>query len=179
MRRSLLILCALAAPLAAQQQQSRDANPSLTAAKGVWMIAHNFVMQTARQVPESLYSFKATPDVRSLGGILGHVADAERMLCNPTGNKLNFNPVSEKLTTKREIMQALTEAAASCDAAYAMSDAAATAAPIDFFGMPANRMFAAQFNGAHTMEHYGNLVTYMRLNKITPPSSQPSAPRTP
>jgi hypothetical protein len=179
MRRSLLILCAVAAPLTAQQQQSRDANPGLTAAKGVWMIAHDFVMKTAEQVPESLYSFRPTPEVRSLGGILGHVADAERMLCNPTGNKLNFNPVNEKLTTKAEIIKALKDAAASCDAAYAMADAAATAAPIDFFGRPANRMFVAQFNGAHTMEHYGNLVTYMRLKKITPPSSQPSAPRTP
>ena len=29
------------------------------------------------------------------------------------------------------------------------------------------------FNSGHTYEHYGNLVTYMRLNGITPPTSQP------
>jgi hypothetical protein len=28
------------------------------------------------------------------------------------------------------------------------------------------------FNTAHDFEHYGNLVTYMRLNKMVPPSSQ-------
>jgi hypothetical protein len=28
------------------------------------------------------------------------------------------------------------------------------------------------FNTSHLNEHYGNLVTYMRLNKIVPPSSQ-------
>jgi hypothetical protein len=27
----------------------------------------------------------------------------------------------------------------------------------------------------HTWEHYGNLVTYMRLNGILPPSSEPPA----
>ncbi len=30
------------------------------------------------------------------------------------------------------------------------------------------------FNIAHSYEHYGNLVTYMRLNKIVPPSSEKS-----
>ena len=29
------------------------------------------------------------------------------------------------------------------------------------------------FNTSHNFEHYGNLVTYMRLNKIVPPSSAP------
>jgi hypothetical protein len=28
------------------------------------------------------------------------------------------------------------------------------------------------FNTGHSYEHYGNLVTYMRLNKIVPPSSE-------
>ncbi len=28
------------------------------------------------------------------------------------------------------------------------------------------------FNTAHNYEHYGNLVTYMRINKIVPPSSE-------
>jgi uncharacterized damage-inducible protein DinB len=28
------------------------------------------------------------------------------------------------------------------------------------------------FNMAHDFEHYGNLVTYMRLNGMVPPSSQ-------
>jgi hypothetical protein len=32
------------------------------------------------------------------------------------------------------------------------------------------------FNIAHTMEHYGNLVTYMRLKGIVPPSSTPPPP---
>jgi hypothetical protein len=27
-------------------------------------------------------------------------------------------------------------------------------------------------NGAHDYEHYGNIVTYMRLKGLTPPSSQ-------
>ncbi len=29
------------------------------------------------------------------------------------------------------------------------------------------------FNDSHLNEHYGNLVTYMRLKGIVPPSSEP------
>jgi hypothetical protein len=38
--------------------------------------------------------------------------------------------------------------------------------------MKATRIGLMDFNTAHTMEHYGNLVTYMRLKGIVPPSSE-------
>jgi hypothetical protein len=41
-----------------------------------------------------------------------------------------------------------------------------------FFGMKATRIGLMDFNTAHTMEHYGNLVTYMRIKGIVPPSSE-------
>jgi uncharacterized damage-inducible protein DinB len=171
MRRSLLLLL-VASPLLAQQQQGATANAAVSVANNVWMMAHGYVLRAAEQVPESLYSFKPTPEVRSLGAILGHIADAERMLCiGATGGGITPNPVNEKKTGKAEIVQALKDAAASCAAAYAQPDAATTA-PVDFFGMKVNRMFTLQFNGAHTMEHYGNIVTYMRMKGLTPPSSQ-------
>jgi hypothetical protein len=56
-----------------------------------------------------------------------------------------------------------------------MTDAKA-AETVKFFGMTITRLGAMDFNTAHNMEHYGNLVTYMRLKNIVPPSS---APRTP
>jgi len=39
------------------------------------------------------------------------------------------------------------------------------------------RIGAMDFNIAHTMEHYGNLVTYMRIKGIVPPSSEPAPGR--
>jgi hypothetical protein len=35
---------------------------------------------------------------------------------------------------------------------------------------------AMDFNIAHNMEHYGNLVNYMRIKGIVPPSSEPWQP---
>jgi hypothetical protein len=42
--------------------------------------------------------------------------------------------------------------------------------------MRITKLGAMDFNTAHTMEHYGNLVTYMRINGIVPPSSEPRQP---
>ena len=56
-----------------------------------------------------------------------------------------------------------------------MTDAKA-AETVKFFGMNITRLGALDFGTAHNMEHYGNLVTYMRLKGIVPPSSEPKAP---
>ena len=43
---------------------------------------------------------------------------------------------------------------------------------INVFGNQRPKLFALNFNIAHDMEHYGNMVTYMRIRGMTPPSSQ-------
>ena len=40
------------------------------------------------------------------------------------------------------------------------------------FGRAASRLHALEFNMGHDFEHYGNLVTYMRMKGLVPPSSQ-------
>ena len=63
-----------------------------------------------------------------------------------------------------------------CDNAYAKLNDAKAAETVKFFGMNITRLGAMDFNTAHTLEHYGNLVTYMRLKNIVPPSSTPRPP---
>jgi hypothetical protein len=40
------------------------------------------------------------------------------------------------------------------------------------FGMKTTRLGALVLNATHNGEHYGNLVTYLRINGMVPPSSQ-------
>jgi hypothetical protein len=47
---------------------------------------------------------------------------------------------------------------------------------IKLFGNDAPRMSALIVNNMHNMEHYGNLVTYMRIKGIVPPSSEQPPP---
>ena len=131
------------------------------------------VLRTAEKVPENLYEFKPTPDVRSLGALLGHIADGNNLLCGlaGTGNS-NVDQSNEKKTTRADLVAALKASYAACDKVFAeTTDANATTA-VDFFGQKQTRLGMLAFNNSHMWEHYGNLVTYMRLKNIVPPSSE-------
>ena len=69
-------------------------------------------------------------------------------------------------------MQALNAAFAYCDKAYdGMTDAHA-AEMVKFFGREQAKLTVLAFNNAHNDEHYGNMVTYMRMKGLVPPSSE-------
>lgn len=170
MRRSLLLLAVIAAPLGAQVQQS--ANVQVNATKSLFMMAHNNVLRAAEQVPESLYTFKPTPDVRSFGQLVGHVANAQGMICAAAaGTTPARSENAENMTAKADIVAALKASATACEGALSMTDATAQQ-DVSLFGMKGTRLWALNFNAAHTMEHYGNIVTYMRLKGLVPPTSQ-------
>jgi uncharacterized damage-inducible protein DinB len=140
-------------------------------------------MKTAEKVGEDLYSFKPTPDVRSLGGVLGHIADGNKLLCTAaSGQDVDFEKfmkdpsgflVHEKKTTKADIIAALNETKAFCESVFAKIDDTSGQETVPWFGgqKMAKLLVLTQANN-HTWEHYGNLVTYMRLKGIVPPSSE-------
>ena len=175
------MLLVAASPVLAQQQQGASgaagavaANASINAAKSIWQLSSGFVARSAEQMPESLYSFKPTPAVRSFGQIIGHVADSQYMFCSAAlGEKSPQTGSFEKdVTTKAALIKALKDASTYCDRAYAQNDVA-SAAPVTMFGtFNTTKMGALVMNAAHDYEHYGNLVTYFRLKGMTPPSSQ-------
>jgi uncharacterized damage-inducible protein DinB len=133
----------------------------------------SFVLRTAEKVPENLYAYKPTPEVRTLGAVIGHIADGNNFLCGMAGGaKAAPNRENEKKTTRAELVAALKASFDACDKVFAeTTDANATAA-VDFFGQKQTRLGMLAFTNNHMWEHYGNLVTYMRLNNIVPPSSE-------
>jgi uncharacterized damage-inducible protein DinB len=160
----VIAVLAFASPAAAQNQSVNSVKPLYDMAKG-WIIA------SAEKVPEEHYSFKPTPEVRSFGQILGHVANASYMFCSgATGGSNPSSGDAEELTSKAELVAAVKAAFAYCDEAYAMTDARAMES-VTFFQQTNTRLWVLAFNVSHDFEHYGNLVTYMRLKGIVPPSS--------
>lgn len=160
----------LLAPSLAQAQ-----NPWMAAIKAQHDQAKGYIMKTAEVVPENLYSFKATPEVRSIAQLLGHIADATNSICgNAGGGKAAPIGAEKSMTTKAQLTKALQTAFDVCDKTIAgMTDAQAAETTKFFIGGQSTRGMIIAFNTAHNFEHYGNLVTYMRLNKIVPPSSAP------
>lgn len=160
----ILALSAVATPAAAQNQAVNSVKPLYDQVKG-WIIA------SAEKVPEADYSFKPTPEVRSFGQLVGHVANASYMFCSGAlGSQSPSQQDLEELTSKAELVEAVKAAFAYCDEAYAMTDAKALES-VDFFNQTNNRLWVLNFNVAHDFEHYGNMVTYMRLKGMVPPSS--------
>ena len=162
------LACVMLLPALAQAQ-----NPWMASIKAQHDQVKGYILKTAEAVPENLYSFKATPEVRSIGQLLGHIADATNSICgNAGGGKAAPIGAEKSMTTKAQLTEALKTAFAVCDKTIAgMTDAQAAETTKFFVGGESTRGMIIAFNTSHNMEHYGNLVTYMRLNKIVPPSS--------
>lgn len=167
----VLVIAMTTATLAAQAGTGATSHPAILHAQAEAIRA--LVLRTAEKVPEDLYGFKPTPDVRSLGGVLGHIADGNLLLCGiANGDKPAFAQVNEKKTTRAELVAALKDSFATCDKVFAATTDANVATPVDLFGQKETRLGVLAFTNSHMWEHYGNLVTYMRLKNIVPPSSE-------
>jgi|SRR5262245_21613690 len=171
----LTILFALATGAASAQTPSADMGYSATLARS-WANISNLVAKSAEAMPEANYAFKPTPDVRSFGELVGHLAEEHYMICaGAKGEKSPKDGVAfEKITAKAELVKAINESIAYCTAIYgATKDEAATNQPT----APGRRdtpFRALLLNVTHDSEHYGNMVTYLRIKGIVPPSSQPT-----
>lgn len=176
----LIILIATAAVALAQGSPKAappvtPANPFATHTKLNYWGGKVVLLRTAEQVPEEYYSFKPTDAVRSFGQILGHVADAQYYFCSIARGEKNPLPNIEKTkTSKADLIAALKDAFAYCDQAYeGMTDSSGTEM-VKLMGFDTPKLGVLIANNQHVSEHYGNLVTYMRLKNIVPPTSDPA-----
>jgi uncharacterized damage-inducible protein DinB len=171
-----LLTAALLFTLVASAQDT-PANPLVTVSKNIYAISKNDILGSVAKIPDDLWSFQPTKDVRTIAQLFAHIADGQYEFCGVAAEGKSVSKDIEKtLKTKAEIVPALKDAFAYCDAAYAKMTDAGAAELVGFFGMRITKLGAMDFNTAHTMEHYGNLVTYMRINGIVPPSSEPRQP---
>ena len=125
------------------------------------------IMKAAETMPESKYSYRPTKDVRSFGEIVTHVADISYFLCSTAkGDAIPAKPTSK--SSKTEISAYLKASFDYCDGVYPKFTDAHLNDPADFFGFKTNKMFILTQAGNHDALHYGNLVTYLRLNGLEP-----------
>jgi uncharacterized damage-inducible protein DinB len=171
--RRLLLFCVIATPLAAQQQQAADpSRVAVAAARANWISAHNYIVRSAEQMSEADFAFKPVATVRTFGQIVGHVADDEMGWCAQIlGEPMKQTQFEKTLTAKADLIKAIRDAGAYCEKAYAMTDAQAAAITTIWNGQQP-KIRGLMDNATHDWEHYGNIVTYMRMKGMVPPSSQ-------
>lgn len=164
----------IASPVVAQGANANSASSAVGTAGSVWKSVSNYLVRAAEQMPEADYAFRPTADVRSFGQLIGHVAGAQYMMCAVALGEKDRpeNDIEKTKTTKAELVEALKASSEYCARAYAQSDADASAMT-KIYGQDHTKLWVLVSNATHDNEHYGNIVTYMRIKGMVPPSSQP------
>ena len=172
--KTALAIFALAAAVSAQE----PGNPLVNTSKGLYAISKGDVLGSVEKIPDDLWSYQPTKDVRTIGQLFAHIADGQYEFCGVAVEGHSVSKDIEKtMKTKAEIVPALKAAFAYCDSAYGNMTDSNAAEIVSMFGRKLTKLGVMDFNVAHNMEHYGNLVTYMRLKGIVPPSSAPKTPK--
>ena len=173
----------LAIPAAAQTgQQTSPKDPMATWLHNAFNSNRKNIEKSAEKVSEDLYGLRPGPqeEVRTFGQILGHLANFNYLWCSQAKGEKNPGQGSdfEKLSSKAGLLRALSDAFTYCDGAYsALTDPSGLEiiAVTQENGRQAQvpRMSLLVLNYGHNNDHYGNMVTYMRIKSIVPASSEP------
>jgi uncharacterized damage-inducible protein DinB len=186
-RLSLLLATLSAVPVAvfaqapasapATPSPSATANPISTSTAKMYMMLSGMVLAAAEKMPEENYSFKPTPDVRSFGQLVGHLADSQYFFCSTVAGEAKppAGGFEKSKTSKADLVAALKDAVAYCAKTYAGMTDAKGGEMMKMMNFELARLTVLSANTAHDYEHYGNMSTYMRLKGIVPPSSEKSA----
>jgi len=179
----VLLGIVLAIPAAAQTAQpSSPKDPMATWLHNAFNNNRRNIEKSAEKVPEELYGLRPGPqiEVRTFGQILGHLANFNYLWCSQAKGEKNPAQGSdyEKLSSKALLLRTLNDSFTYCDAVYSsLTDASGleivTVTQENGRQAQVPRMSLLVLNYGHNNDHYGNLVTYMRIKGIVPASSEP------
>lgn len=141
----------------------------------------NYLIISAQMMPESGYSFRPTPDVRTFGEQITHAAGANYSFCNQAGVPPGFErrnaPSLQSVTTKPAIVKAIEDSVAYCSSVIAAASEAWLLESAPNLGgagsgrISGARAYALIYAGIHGAEDYGTITTYLRMQGLVPPST--------
>jgi uncharacterized damage-inducible protein DinB len=168
MRLKVAALLLISVPLFAQE------NPYTAHSRFTLSAISKILLSAAEKMPEEHFTFRPVETVRTFGQIVGHVADSQYLFCSIASGAKNPAPkIEQTKTSKADLVAALKEAFTYCESSYAAMNDVAGAEKTKFGGREMPKLGIFSINQAHTMEHYGNMVTYMRMKGVVPPTSDP------
>lgn len=169
--RAFVLLAIGAAPAFGQATSPEDLRSNMDYARTAWRQVRSNLVQAASEAPEAIYAYRPTPDVRTYGQILDHIAASQDGYCRMAlGERPVRSGAGTGATLKAEVLEALRLSNELCERAYSQPDDEA-ALPA-YGGTRDSRFHVLLANVLHDGEHYGNIVTCLRLNGIVPPSSR-------
>ena len=151
---------------------AQELNPLSADLKRAYATVKNDILKSAEKMPEESYSFKPAPRVRSFGQILGHLAEEQYFFCSAVRGEQKAVDIEKAKTTKAELLYALHDSFAYCDPVYDGLTDAAAAQTIKVGKSERTKAGMLWGNTIHINSHYGNLVTYLRIKGLVPPSTE-------
>jgi hypothetical protein len=146
-------------------------NPTVSGeVKQNYMRTKDLLMRAAAKMPEDGYLLKATPEVRTFAQAIGHISEAQAMICGGIIGQPAKADTSK--TAKADVIAELKKSFDLCDRAYDSINESNTSqvGGAGFMGGTlAGRLYG---NLLHDNEMYGTIVVYLRLKGIVPPSSE-------
>lgn len=159
-----------------------DSSTTTGAAAATYRGLKNFIVRSADKMPAEHFTYQPTPEVRSFGQLLAHIADGNYLLCSPALGEANpsgtvMDKIEKENLAREALLTRLKESFTYCDRAYAALSEANGSEKVAFLSTQRSRAGVLWFHISHAYEHYGNLVTYMRMKGVVPPSSEPRSTR--
>jgi uncharacterized damage-inducible protein DinB len=126
------------------------------------------------RMPEEHFTFKPVPEVRSFGESVAHVADAQARNCNLVSGAGSKTLDADKKKTKVELVAALKESFAICDAAFAAltESGAREMVTMGQSGFQLSKLSLLVSMISHSNEQHGYMAMYLRLKGIVPPATE-------
>jgi hypothetical protein len=193
---SIALLCAAttAPTLRAQGGATPQQQPPTVASvlNMYYGIVEQQVVSAAEAMPEDKYSFAPTngefKGVRTFAEQVKHIGYANHLFFGPLmGENIDAKSIEQnangpaELKTKAEIVQYLKDSFALGHRALSTITAENEVAPLAKPVLPflSTRLGIANIGAFHPMDHYGQMVEYLRMNGIIPPASRPRPPQPP
>jgi DinB family protein len=191
---TIAVLCATAAAapiLRAQGSATPQQPPTVASVLDTYYgIVERQVVSAAEAMPEDKYGFAPTSGefkgVRTFAEEVKHIGFTNHLFFGPLmGENIEAKSVEQNangpadLKTKAEIVQYLKDSFALGHRAIATITSENEIAPLakPVFPFLSTRLGIAQIGTFHPMDHYGQMVEYLRMNGIIPPASRPRPPQ--
>jgi uncharacterized damage-inducible protein DinB len=166
----VVALSILGTAAAAAAQPSFPPTSFLTPAKATWESTRNLVIGIVEVMPEDKYDFRPTPSVRTFRDNIIHLVAENYLFLGRVAGENVGNP-AQNLKSRDELLKALRESYDYGAKVWAGLTEEKALEMIEVRGQKVQRWSAILGAIQDNMNHYGNLVVYVRLNGLVPPRS--------
>ena len=168
-----LLFCIVVAAVAPSSVSAQTTSPSLVKEiVATWQRAATDLIDVAEAMPEQKYDYKPTPEIATFRDQLVHVAGiVQRFTDSAKGTKSEAHP--HKAMTKGEVIALLKQTSQTGQETLGSLTDAQLLEPVKFpFGDRMVTRFTFWQGPLYQLRnHHGQLVVYLRLNGIVPPTT--------